>query len=138
MSISTEVNIDVLNEVYVLSAFHGLRASHPNDEWNDQMTEETESYLPNSDVYLHNDAATDDDANAHVKANPVLEAMQRAVAPGGPLESPHNETDKNHKPTLQNNGQLDHDSLIKSDFTTTPPHQSSEDPNNLYEYVSSV
>ncbi|CAF0926188.1 unnamed protein product [Rotaria sp. Silwood1] len=136
MSISNEVNIDILNEVYSLSAFHGLRAKHPDDQWNHQMTEETESYLPNSDIYIHGDVTTHDDGNNHIKANPVLEAMQRAVGHGDSIESTTNitasvGTDKNNKHTKVNQGQLDHDSLTASDYITTPPIKSLEDLDNL-------
>lgn len=99
MSISKEVNIDVLNEVYALSAFHGLRGSHPDDQWNQQMTEEAEGFLPNSDF---NDPTSHDEINNHIKSNPILEAMQRATG---------NEVDKNH-----NGNSTEHDvgSLNKS------------------------
>jgi len=132
MSISKEVNIDVLNEVYVLSAFHGLRSAHPDDQWNDQMTEETEGYLPNSDIYIHGDLTShdDDDANIHRKMNPVLQAMQRVTGTGGSIESIHqssNGTNKNNKQVKSNEGQLDHNSLTASDYTTTPVNKSIED-----------
>jgi len=125
MSISTEVNIDVLNEVYALSAFHGLRAAHPDDQWNQQMTEETEGYLPNSDLNLH------DDTSNHLKSNPALEAMQRAVGTGGGSI----ETDKNNKHLKTNEGQIDRNSLTASDHITTPPNKSVEDLTKLTEYV---
>ncbi|CAF3435054.1 unnamed protein product [Rotaria socialis] len=128
MSISNEVNIDVLNEIYALSAFHGLRTSHPNDEWNVQMIEEAESSLPNTDAYTHGDGTAYDGGNIHVKPNPALEAMQRAVGNGKPIESTANGGDKNNKHPKQTIGaQLEHDSLAASDFTTTPPHKSIED-----------
>jgi hypothetical protein len=110
MSISAEVNIDVLNEVYTLSAFHGLRSAHPNDQWNNQMTEETEGYLPNSDLNTHADITSHVDINNHLKPNPALQAMQRAVGTGG-----SNETKKQLKP---NGGQLDRSSLTTSDHIT--------------------
>ena len=119
MSISNEVNIDVLNEVYTLSAFHGLRASHPDDQWNDQMTEETESYLPNTDVNTY----VDPKSHEHTKSNPTLEAMQRATGTGGIS----NESDKNGKKTKSNEGQLDPHSLNASDYITTPLNKSSDD-----------
>jgi hypothetical protein len=128
MSISNEVNIDVLNEVYVLSAFHGLRASHPDDQWNYQMTEETEGYLPNSDLNTHDDITSHDDTNIHLKPNPVLEAMHRAVGPRGSIELMTN-TDKTNK------GQLDHNGLTASDYVTTPLNKSVDEPNKLNEYV---
>ncbi len=115
MSISNEVNIDVLNEVYTLSAFHGLRSSHPNDQWNDQMTEETEGYLPNTDV--------DPNSHDHTKSNPALEAMHRAAGAGG---NSH-ETDKTVKKMKSNEGQLDHHSLNASDYIATPSNKSSDD-----------
>ncbi|CAF0940470.1 unnamed protein product [Didymodactylos carnosus] len=36
MSVSKEVNINVLNEVYQLAAFHGLREAHSDDVWNEE------------------------------------------------------------------------------------------------------
>ena len=32
MSVSDEVNVDLLNECYELGPFHGLRKPHPDDE----------------------------------------------------------------------------------------------------------
>jgi hypothetical protein len=126
MSISTEVNIDVLNEVYALSAFHGLRAAHPDDQWNQQMTEETEGYLPNSDLNLHADITSHDDTNNHLKPNPALEAMQRAV-----------ETDKTNKPLKINEGQIDRNGLTVSDHVITPLNKSVDDLTKLTEYFLS-
>ncbi|UJR28415.1 hypothetical protein I4U23_009655 [Adineta vaga] len=141
MSISKEVNVDVLNEIYVLSAFHGLRSSHPNDEWNHQMIEETEGYLPNSDVYTHGENVSHDDTNIHVKSNPALEAMQRAVETGGNTnELSHQlsnnaatatDSDKNNKQVKSNGGQLDHNSLTASDYATTTSNKSAEDLTHL-------
>jgi len=119
MSISKEINIDVLNEVYALSAFHGLRASHPDDQWNHQMVEEAEGYLPNSDVHVHGDVTTHD----HFKSNPALEAMQRAVET----------TDPSHH--VSTNGDKNPNSLNASDHITTPLNKSNEDLTNLHEYV---
>lgn len=132
MSISKEVNIDLLNEVYALSAFHGLRASHPSDQWNHQMSEEAEGALPNSDAFTHADNAIRDDGGVHVKPNPVLEAMQRVVGNGHSTDAPSQATssnggDKNKRPPKLSHGQLDHDSLTASDYTTTPPIKSIED-----------
>lgn len=142
MSISNEVNIDVLNEVYALSAFHGLRTADPDDQWNDQMTEETEADLPNTDAYTHNDGARhhDDSNNGHVKSNPALEAMQRAVGTtsgiAGSTDVSHhsstnmtatNGTDKNHKQSKLQDGHLDHQSLTGSDYLTTPLNKSTDD-----------
>jgi hypothetical protein len=131
MSISTEVNIDVLNEVYALSAFHGLRAAHPDDQWNNQMTEETEGHLPNSDLNIHADITSHDDTNNHLKPNPALEAMQRAVGTGGGSI----EIDKNNKHLKTNEGQIDRNSLTASDHITTPPNKSVDDLTKLTEYV---
>ncbi|CAF0869342.1 unnamed protein product [Adineta steineri] len=134
MSISKEVNIDVLNEIYVLSAFHGLRAAHPDDQWNDQMTEETESYLPNSDIHNHGDVISHGDANTHLKSNPTLEAMQRAVGTEGSVEQSQQlstNADKNNKHVKSNEGQLDHNSMTASDYTTTPTNKSVDDLTNL-------
>ena len=146
MSISKEVNVDVLNEIYVLSAFHGLRSSHPDDEWNHQMTEETEGHLPNSDVYAHGEVTSNNDANTHLKSNPVLEAMQRAVGTGDhttePLHQLSNnatastDSTKTNKQVKANEGQLDHHSLTASDYATTPLNRSTEDLPNLSEYAS--
>jgi hypothetical protein len=130
MSISKEVNINILNEVYALSAFHGLRTSHPDDQWNQQMTEETEGYLPNSDLNIHGDGTSRDDTNTHLKSNPALEAMQRAVGPGGSLD-----TDKTNKQSKTNDGQVDHNSLTASDYIATPPNKSADDLLKLNEYV---
>ena len=131
MSISKEVNIDVLNEVYTLSAFHGLRAAHPDDQWNEQMTEETEGYLANTDFNTHPEGTTHEDTNGHIKSNTVLEAMQRAAGTGEhPLE-----TDKSNKQAKANGGQLDHHSLNASDYTTTPLNKSVDDLTKLEEYV---
>jgi len=116
MSISKEINIDVLNEIYSLSAFHGLRAAHPDDQWNDQMTEETEGNLPNTDEN------SNDHANAHVKQNPTLEAMRRAS-----VVHSSNEIEKIAKQTKTNNGQLDHNSLTASDHLATPLNRSVDD-----------
>jgi len=127
MSISNEVNIDVLNEVYTLSAFHGLRASHPDDQWNDQMTEETEGDLPNTDRNTY----ADEKSNHHIKYNPALEAMQRATGTGG---NPH-ETDKTTKKSKSNEGQLDHHSLAASDYIATPLNKSIDDLTKSNGYV---
>jgi hypothetical protein len=148
MSISDEVNIDVLNEVYALSAFHGLRAAHSDDQWNHQMTEETEGYLPNADMYTHDDATAHDETNIHVKPNPTLEAMQRAVGTisgtGGSIELPHHPStnvttsigvDKNNKHTKPNEGQLDHNSLNGSDYISTPLNKSTDDLTDSHGYV---
>lgn len=131
MSISKEVNIDVLNEVYTLSAFHGLRAAHPDDQWNDQMTEETEGYLANTDLNTHADGTTHENSNDHVKSNPVLEAMQRVAGTG----EHSSETDKAHKPAKANGAQHDHHSLNASDYTTTPLNKSIDDLTKVDEYV---
>lgn len=131
MSISNEVNIDVLNEVYTLSAFHGLRAGHPDDQWNDQMTEEAEGYLPNTDPDSHADVTSYDDTNANIKSNPALEAMQRATGTSGSSL----ETDKINQPLKNNGGQLDHNSLTASDHIATPLNKSVDDLTKLDEYV---
>lgn len=127
MSISKEVNIDVLNEVYALSAFHGLRASHPDDQWNEQMTEEAEGYLPNTDPNTY----TDEHSHAHIKDNPALEAMQRAAGVNGSVE-----TDKNSKAAKTNEGQLDHNSLTASDHLVTPLNRSVDDLTKINEYTN--
>lgn len=131
MSISKEVNIDVLNEVYTLSAFHGLRAAHPDDQWNEQMTEETEGYMANTDLSTHTNGTTHEDTTAHIKTNPTLEAMQRVSGAG---ESSL-ETEKTNKQLKSNGGQLDHRSLNASDYVTTPLNKSVEDLTKLNEYV---
>ena len=148
MSISNEVNIDVLNEIYALSAFHGLRAAHPDDEWNDQMTEETEGYLPNSEVFRHADGEAHDEnsTSTHMKANPALEAMQRAVdatsGKGGSIDLPRQSStelatlptsDKSSKQSKAHDGQLDHNSLNASDYLNTPTSKSTEDVTTLQE-----
>lgn len=131
MSISKEVNIDVLNDVYTLSAFHGLRAAHPDDQWNEQMTEETEGYLANTDFNTHAEGTTHEDTNGHIKSNPALEAMQRAAGTGE-----HSlETEKSNKQAKANGGQLDHHSLNASDYTTTPLNKSVDDLTKLEEYI---
>jgi len=130
MSISKEVNIDVLNEVYALAAFHGLRASHPDDQWNQQMTEETEGYLPNSDLNTHADTTSHDNTSIHLKPNPALEAMQRAVETRGSIE-----IDKT-KPFKTHEEHLDHNSLTASDHVTTPLNKSVDDLTKITEYVS--
>lgn len=131
MSISKEVNIDVLNEVYALSAFHGLRASHPDDQWNQQMTDEAEGYLPNTDQNIHDDITSHDGTHNHVKVNPALEAMQRAAGVGESSK----ETDKNTKQVKTNGGQFDHNNLTASDHLTTPLNKSVDDLTKLTEYV---
>ena len=148
MSISNEVNIDVLNEIYALSAFHGLRATHPDDEWNDRMTEETEGYLPNSEIFRHGDGEAHDEnsTSMHMKSNPALEAMQRAVEAtsekGGSIDLPRQsstdvatltKSDKNSKQSKVHDGQLDHNSLTASDYLTTPTNKSTEDVTTLQE-----
>ena len=148
MSISNEVNIDVLNEIYTLSAFHGLRAAHPDDEWNDQMTEETQGHLPNSEVFRHADGEAHDETSTsvHMKSNPALAAMQQAVnaasGKGGSIDLPRQSSietaalpssDKNSKPSKLHDGQLDHNSLTASDYLTTPTNRSTEDVTTLQE-----
>lgn len=133
MSISKEVNIDVLNEVYTLSAFHGLRAAHPDDQWNEQMTEETEGYLANTDLNTHTNGTAHEDTNTHIKSNPVLEAMHRATGTG----ENSLETEKTNKQLKNNAGQLEHRSLNASDYTTTPLNKSIDDLTKLEEYVFS-
>ncbi|CAF1621244.1 unnamed protein product, partial [Adineta ricciae] len=143
MSISKEVNVDVLNEIYVLSAFHGLRSSHPDDKWNHQMTEETDGHLPNSDAYVHGEVASNYDASTHLKSNPVLEAMQRAAGAGDNTTEPlhqlsnnataSSDSNKTNKQVKANEGQLDHHSLTASDYATTPLNKSTEDLSNLNE-----
>ena len=151
MNISNEVNIDVLNEVYALSAFHGLRTAHANDQWDEEMTEEAEGYLPNSDAYTHDGEVSHDDQNAHLKVNSTLEAMQRATEKKGSVELPRQAsingeaskgTDKNNNNNNNSNtqtkpiqGQLDHDSLAISDYTTTPQNQSMDNLTSAHRFV---
>lgn len=144
MSVSTEVNIDVLNEVYALSAFHGLRASHPDDQWNEQMTEEVEGFLPNADISTGADGLSHaDDPHNHVKSNPTLEAMQRAA---GGVSTTEVSTDVSHissangtatslsdkltKPSKSIERQNEHPSLNGSDYATTSINKSTEDFSN--------
>ena len=142
MSISTEVNIDVLNDLYALSAFHGLRAADPNDQWNEQMTEEAELDLPNATVTSHHD-----DPHHHIKSNPALEAMQKAVGGSGggtSFDSSHHsstnltaaaDAQKAHKQHKSHEGQLDHSNGNGSDHLHTPNNKSSEDLSTLHEYL---
>ena len=142
MSVSNEVNIDVLNEVYALSAFHGLRAADPDDQWNDQMTDETEADLPNTETHGHADGThhLDHETEGHTKFNPALEAMQRAMgtasATGGSTEVSHpsstnviatNGTEKNHRQSKLQEGHLDHQSMTGSDYLATPLNKSTDD-----------
>ena len=135
MSISKEVNIDILNEVYALSAFHGLREPHPDDQWNEEMTEEAEGYLPNIDLPAHGDETLHDGDNSHLKANPAVEAMQRA-AEARHVELAHqistNGTNSNHnnKPSNLVQGHLDHDSLTRSNTETRTPSKSIDETEN--------
>lgn len=143
MSISTEVNVDVLNDLYALSAFHGLRAADPNDQWNDQMTEEAEIDLPNSDVVSHHG----DTAHHHIKSNPTLDAMHKAMGTSGAgasFDSSHHSSTnltttadphKNHKQHKSQEGPSDHPSVNGSDYLHTPHNKSSEDLSTLHEYV---
>lgn len=140
MSISTEVNIDVLNDVYALSAFHGLRAADPSDQWNELMTEEAEMDLPNADV-----ASYHDDVHNPIRANPTLEAMQRAMGgsgAGASMDSSHHsstnlaagsDAQKNHKGTKPHEGHSDHRSVNASDYLHTPQNKSFEDLSTVHE-----
>jgi hypothetical protein len=141
MSISNEVNIDVLNEVYALSAFHGLRAADPNDQWNNQTADENDDCLPDSHTFTHGDTLYhDDETNDHLKINPALEAMERAVGKtSGTIDSndmPHQSSihpvtvdgiESHHKQMKSHTGQLDHPSLTSSDYLNTPASKSMDD-----------
>ena len=70
------------------------------------------------------DVTTNDHTNTHLKSNPALEAMHRAVETTESSHQVSTNMDKNHKQVKPNEGQLDHNSLTASDYITTPPNKS--------------